>query len=273
MQIDAGVLIPIGIALGTGILLDVVFQRTGAANSRLPAALMYLSASVFHMAFAINERRYVVYLVALGIWALAPWLTEWLSELRSRLPGGVPPSRRMWLAFGSALVLATVFPFSDRFLDLKRLPKLGQDIHAQQYQLGRFFSESYPGEVIALNDVGMVAWTGGTEVFDITGLATLEVADLFVRGQYTPDALSALAQEKGVNVAAIYPGWLTRYGGVPREWRPVGAWLLDEGLQVNVASPQVVFFATNPAAAEPLKRRLAEFAPRLPETVTFTPFM
>ncbi|MEW5873707.1 MAG: hypothetical protein AB1752_00820 [Candidatus Zixiibacteriota bacterium] len=273
LQVDSGILIPIAIALGTGILLDVIFQRADGRNSRLPAAIMFLSASIFHMAFAINERRYVVYLVALGIWALTPWLTEWLSELRRRLPNHAPPSRSIWVAFSAALVIAMVFPFSERFLDLARLPRLGQDIHAQQQQMARFFAEQYPGERIALNDVGMVAWTGANPVFDIAGLATPEVARLFIDGRYDGNALADLARTQGVDVAAIYPGWLSRYGGVPTQWRPVGAWLLRDGLQTNVASPQVVFFATNPEAAEPLKHRLAEFAPKLPETVTFTPFM
>jgi len=273
LQVDSGILIPIGIALGTGMLLDVIFQRADSRNPRLPAAIMFLSASIFHMAFAINERRYVVYLVALGIWALTPWLTQWLSELRRRLPNHAPPSRRIWVVFSAALLIAMVFPFSERFLDLARLPRLGQDIHAQQQQMARFFAEQYPGERIALNDVGMVAWTGANRVFDVAGLATPEVAQLFIDDRYNGNALADLARTQGVDVAAIYPGWLSRYGGVPTQWRPVGAWLIKDGLQTNVASPQVVFFATNPEAAEPLKRRLAEFAPKLPETVTFTPFM
>lgn len=273
LQIDTGVIVPLVIALGTGVFLDIFFARGERAAHRVPGAALFLSASVFHMAFALNERRYVLYLVSLGIWALVPWMKEWLSELRRRLPANTRPSRRLWLAFGLALVVATVFPFSERFLDLVRVPGLGQDVYAQQQQMARFFSDYYSGETIALNDIGAVAWSGKNRILDIAGLAASEIAGKIINDEFTSDALHDIALRKGAGVAAIYPGWLVRFGGVPKEWRPVGAWLLDKGVQINVASPQIVFFATTPEAVEPLRRNLAAFAPRLPENVTFTPFM
>jgi hypothetical protein len=164
-------------------------------------------------------------------------------------------------------------PFADRIVDLQRLPKLTHDVYAQQYQMARFFAEEYPGKRVGLNDIGTTCWLGQNPVLDLWGLADGGVARARVRGQWKTEKMRAYVAASAIDVVAVYPDWFAGVGGLPRDWVPVGSWDLAGIAQVNVAKPQVFFFATSQTAAGLLKIHLNNFVPKLPPGVVFSPYM
>jgi hypothetical protein len=233
---------------------------------------MFLSACVFQAMFAKVDRRYVGYLLALGIVTAAPYAAEWLGKAWEMIRGTGGGRARVIIG-GALLVCIGVFPFADRIVDLGRLPDLTHDVYAQQYQVARFFAEEYPGKQVGLNDIGTTCWLGQNPVLDLWGLADGGVARARVRGQWKTEKMRQYAAAMGTEIIAVYPSWYLGMGGLPREWVPVGSWDLAGIPQVNVAQPQVVFFATTQTAAQLLKIHLSEFSSKLPSGVVFTPYM
>jgi hypothetical protein len=260
------------VAVGT--FLSFLRRTDAHKRSQFMCGALFLSGCLLHSAFAQVARRYVGYLIALGIWAAIPWISEWTVKARSMIsPPGTAGRRAPLLLVWTVLACVALFPFADRFIDLQRLWYLGQDTYAQQYQVARFFSSEYPGKTVALNDIGTTSWFGENPVLDLWGLADADIARLRLSDRWTLESIREYSEKAGVEIIATYPDWFARIGGLPREWRPVGSWQLPRGIQVNVAEPQVVFFATTQEAAELLKVHLRSFAPKLPAGVIFTPYL
>jgi hypothetical protein len=149
---------------------------------------------------------------------------------------------------------------------------LGQDVYAQQYQMARFFGTAYPGKSIAFNDIGLQAWFDQNAIVDLVGLSDGEVARKRLGRDWNSEVIGTHVAGMGAEVAAVYPSWFAPYGGLPSSWHPVGALQLAPGIQVNVAGLQVIFYGTNPEAAQRLSQRLKDFAPQLPENAKFQSF-
>jgi hypothetical protein len=215
-----------------------------------------------HCAFAIDYPRYVGYLVALGSWALLPWVREWIAFLREHATSW--PHRAV---AAGLVVVCLVLPFGDQIRNWTLLPLLGQDIYRQQYQMARFASTYYPGRAVAFNDIGLVAWTGKNRVLDLWGLANDRVAHWRNDREYDSKHIGEVTAEYMAPVVMIYPSWFVRYGGVPSDWYRVGNWQLPPGIRVNAGAPVVFLYATSEAEARTLLKNLKEFEPSLPQGV------
>ncbi len=239
-------------------------EKSGAAGWGTSA--VFIVVLVAHAALARPDRRYLGYLLALGIWAAIPALQRWYSQGRTLMQQSSAHNRSLGIAF-AALVVVAIIPFTDQVLDLGRLPKLGQDIYAQQYQTARFLSTAYSGQRVGLNDIGTTAWAGKNPILDFWGLGDNEVARLRLSGELTPERMNRLARDRDVKVVAIYSHWFLRDKGLPEQWELVGRWQIPGEIQVNAASNSVDFFATSPDAIEPLRRNLQAFSSQLPANV------
>ncbi|MEW5702362.1 MAG: hypothetical protein AB1792_09055 [Candidatus Zixiibacteriota bacterium] len=240
---------------------DSLRQR-GARDPRLAGIAMFFAAVLCQSAFGLIERRYVVYVVAMGVWVVLPHIGEWIERAR---PWMVKATVR-YSVWGMAFCVG-VFPFADRLQELGRLPQLSQDIYQQQYQMARFFAENHRGRTVAVNDIGLVSWAGNVQVFDLWGLGNSTVARLRADNTFTPERMRELVAQAGAPIAAVYPGWFVTHGGLPDEWRPVGHWQLAPKSKTSVGSPLVFFFATTPDWIEPLQKSLDRFTPQLPPEV------
>jgi hypothetical protein len=272
-QIESSYLTALLALVGVGTFLTLFHRGDSRPNPRILPATMFLSGCFLHATLAKVDRRYVGYLLALGIVAAVPYAAEWLEKagaLIRNLEGGTGRARPVW---GWALIVCIgVLPFTDRLADLQRLPSLSGDVYAQQYQMAQFFASEYPGKRVGLNDIGTTSWLGENPVLDLWGLADGGVARARVRGQWKTEKMRQYVAAMGTEIIAVYPSWYSGMGGLPREWVAVGSWDLMSGVQVSVAQPQVVFFATNYEAADLLKIHLKNFAPNLPPGVAFTPY-
>lgn len=232
-------------------------------------SIIYIGTMVAHTALARPDRRYLGYLLAMGVWAAVPPLCRWYSQMLEWLESaGNRKKRTMPRAAIAGLLIVLIVPFSEPLLDLGRLPKLGRDIYSQQYQMARFFSTYYDGQRVGLNDIGAVAWAGKNPILDFWGLADNEVARLRLEGRLEPGEMARLARERDARVIAIYSRWFTREKRLPEQWQMVAVWHIPASIQVNVASNTVEFYATRPDAVEPLRQNLEAFKAQLPADVT-----
>ena len=220
-----------------------------------------------HLDFATigHYYRYEAYLMTLGLFSigavLAPVLPDRIRDL-SLMP------RRVAVAVGLVLVLLTV-PLSARALRAAvKSPLASKNIHDQQYQMARFVERYYPGQAVALHDIGAVGFFSSAKVVDLVGLASQEVAAEKLKRLYSTKSIQGICDRHGANIAIVYPDVdvFTNYGGLPKTWIPVAVWTIPNNYICGVDS--VSLMAINPDEAKSLRSHILEFDSQLPQGVT-----
>ena len=140
--------------------------------------------------------RYEVYIIALAIAALI-WI---VASARPQL------GARGSLAAKGVLLLLMVAAGAHYLSAVVMTPLAARSIYEQQYQMGRFAREFYPHPV-AVNDLGLVAYTNPNFVLDLWGLGSEEVRKARLAGEYGPAEMAALADRHHVGVAMVYDSW------------------------------------------------------------------
>ena len=253
------------IALLTIAALFLSADRKNQWNVPRVRLALFLGILFAHLTFAHVGRpfRYEAYLVVTGIFVLASCLKEpWCEHLIARLRN---LSRRS--AFASAaiasLMLLVSLPLAGRGLSgLLLADRASHNCFEQQYQMARFARRFYEGQALVLNDIGFVTYLADIKLIDVVGLGTTEVAR--GRARYDVNALERISYNQGAKIAMVYPSWLP---GVPNQWTKVGEWEVDD-IRIALGARIVVFFATNPAEAEPLRGHLEQFDRELPAEVS-----
>jgi hypothetical protein len=143
-------------------------------------------------------------------------------------------------------------------------PLAASNIYEQQYQMGRFVREFAKGEPVAVNDLGWVGFHNEGYVLDLWGLGSVEAGARRLAGE--PGWIDEIVTRHGVRLAMLYEDWFT--GQIPSRWQRLGVLRLGH-MRVTAARSEVAFYATDPAAAAELRRRLAEFSRTLPAGVVF----
>jgi len=162
------------------------------------------------------------------------------------------------------LVVLLAIPLAVRALSAVAVtPGAMRNVYQQQYQMARFFRDAYPGEAIALNDIGAVSWFAPSRIVDVMGLASPDVALLKRQRRFDRDAIDRLVRQHGVRAIAMYERVFAPI--FPSDWRLVGEWKIAGN--VAVSEDTVGFFAASEIDAQHLRRALASFTPNLPAGV------
>lgn len=235
----------------------------GMAGGRL--APLFIGTAVLHTIFAQYgfQYRYEAYLVVLGLVALSGLIGS--GALAMNAAAGAGRVRR-WLAAAS-LSLAALLPFVPRAVDSTRFaPVACRNIFTQQYQMASFIKRFFPGECVALNDIGLVCYLVEPPLFDMVGLATQPVVEAKRRGEYDQKKVDDLTRARGVQLALIYDAW---YGGkIPAQWIKVGQW---RALNNYIcASDTISIYAVNPQLAPRLMESLRTFGKDMPPEIIQT---
>lgn len=221
-------------------------------------SLVLLLLCVAHLMFARTGWffRYEAYLVLLTF-ALCIWLLKGfrLSSLQKS-----PLIAALFVVAFLPVLYALVRRGKDAF---KTTVPATQDIYRQQYQMARFFGQYYPGQSIALNDIGAVSFYNDVRLLDLVGLGSDDVLRLKRSNRLTKDAVRGLAAANGVKVAMIYDSWFPDL--VPVQWRLAGRWRLP--CKTIVGDSIVSIYATEAGDGCLLKKQLKDFAPKLPAVV------
>jgi hypothetical protein len=236
--------------------------RTAVWHSRvLQLAVLFVASMLLHACLVKLEwfYRYEAALVALGVLALG-WLLSDDANRSAYLRPLVDNTA------GAALVALLALPLAARALSAAAVtPGAMRNVYEQQYQMGLFFSQAYPHDAIAVNDIGAVAWLSPSPIVDVYGLATQEVADLKRRRAWDRAQVEALIARRQVRAVAMYEQVLAPL--IPESWTLVGEWQI--GRNVGVSEDTVGFFAPTPDDARRLRAALDAYAARLPEGVTY----
>jgi hypothetical protein len=219
-------------------------------------AILALATIALHVAFVKMDwfYRYDAYLFALGSVAL-------VASCAGVKVDGVPG-----VIFATAILVTL---FSGRGLPaMQRIPTATVNILEQQCQMARFFAIHYPREVVAVNDIGLVAWEGNVRVLDLAGLASNEVAELRRKGHWTTDELERVVNKSSAAIVAVYGFPFFDFPDYPAAWVRLGTWRITD----NVAAGHdiVTFLAPTTESARRGSCALKAFDRRLPGGVQRT---
>lgn len=236
---------------------------TGVRSRGRILATLFVIVSLLHACLVKLEWffRYEAYLMALGLLAVVVLLAE---------PSLVGARRARPSIAATAMVILIAIPLVVRTLSaLAVTPVAMRNVYEQQYQLGRFFREEYPGAVIAVNDIGVVSWMSSSPIVDVVGLATQEVAERKRQRQFDVNTLRELTYRRRVAAIAIYEKVFAPI--IPRDWLLVGEWTIRGN--VAVSEETVGFYARNADDAVRLRQALDRFMPILPKEVIYRPVL
>ena len=135
-------------------------------------------------------------------------------------------------------------------------------IYEQQFQMSRLVAECWRRPV-ALNDIGLVGWRGGSYVLDLFGLVQTESLRAF-RERRDPEWMTPLVRKNRVGMAAVYDTW---YLKKPAGWVKVGT-LATSRPYPYLGANTVDIWATSPEEVPAVRAALEKFAPTLPQKVT-----
>ncbi len=139
------------------------------------------------------------------------------------------------------------------------------NIYEQQYQMGNFIKQYYNKDAVALNDIGAVAYFKQGGVFDMWGLADIDVARSKRNNYSTPAFLNNLANKKNVKVAVVYDSWFNK--ALLSNWQKIATWKINNN--VICGDSIVSFYALKARYTAKLKTNLINYQKQLPADVKF----
>ena len=256
----------VSIAVACAGLAFYLIRREGFWTTNALALLVTLGTVIFHLELASVGwfYRYESYLLVTGLTFTAATLVRLL-----------PPPRELWracrakpwaAAAGVAGIVVLAAPMARRSVQANgNTPLACRNIHEQQMQSARFLVTHFPNDLVAINDIGAVAWVGNDRVVDLMGLATLAVAEAKQLKLEKPLSRADMVRlTQGVKVAIVYDEWFKE--NLPATWLRVGKWKIDDNK--SCAFPTVAIYATDPAAYPAVIEALRTYAEKLPRGVS-----
>jgi hypothetical protein len=237
------------IALGliaAGLALAQWRRRRTIWDYRLIFAFVSLVASGIEFAIA-----------ALGwLYRYEAWLIALLGVSSILLADALFAKRRGLLALVFGVLLVAVLPRA--VIDNKETVEAVNDRRLEHVLISQFIHDNYRGRSIALNDIGVAAYDGDAEIFDISGLGDNDPVRMFRQpGGYTAADVERLANAKHAEIAVLQLCWEVVERRLPRDWRLIGFWY--EPRNVVFGSHDVGFYAITPGSDARLEAALKSF--------------
>lgn len=163
---------------------------------------------------------------------------------------------RMPLGWYVLALLTCVAPYIS---STRTLPLAARSIYLQHYQMHRFTTEFYRGNVM-LNDIGLVSYrrAEGQQIVDLVGLGSLESER---QKNKSKEWIGEMAERHHADLAILYPSWFA--SGLPASWTPLGSLCIDHDVY-GAASACQEFYATNARAVDELRGEFAAFIKTVP---------
>ena len=235
---------PFMLMLLLGLLFVIVVKKEGP---QVFLAKVLALASLPQLWLAqVGGYRYEAWLIGLGLWLILPVAFEFLDK---------KPSFR----WGLMAVFLLPFLIRASFFGLNHGSAV-RDIAFQHRAMAAFFNEYYPGESVALNDIGAVCYETRCRVTDINGIADQPVILAKRNGSYSPDFIDNLSQKRNVKLAALHEQFVS--DAIPKSWVKVGEWNL--GNHFMTADPLLSWYAVDSLQAEKLEISLEDWQKNQP---------
>lgn len=144
-----------------------------------------------------------------------------------------------------------------------------RSVHLQQRQMARL-AELLPGQAVAVNDIGWMAWDRSGYVLDLWGLASAEARRARLQGpdgRPAPEWAAKIVQRHGARYAMIYDQWIDV--GIGAEWRRV-ATLVIRDPHGSLGGYKVSIYATDPDFEPELRDAVRRLAADMPADAELT---
>jgi hypothetical protein len=220
--------------------------------------LVLLLTTLLHLAFASTGwfYRYEAYLLMLAVIFCG---IEW-AGIKQSFSGFLKWKK---VVFVFALVVLLI-PFVLRSMAaFTKAVQACVNIHEQQYQIARFASGFMQGQSIAANDIGAVSYYSESEIVDLWGLGSIEVARSRRNGTWNSTFIDSLVRSRKVGLIIIYDSWFVEK--IPQQWIKLATWKIQNN--VICGDDTVSFYTYDASAAGEIRKRLIHFQPDLPRTV------
>lgn len=211
--------------------------------------------------------RYDAFLTALAVTAISLNLPAVTADIKIRLNAINNKFSKVILIILFALVLTPLFL---RMFTAAAVPTALKEYYSQQYQMAQFCKLYAGNKTIALNDIGIVNYYTDNKVFDLLGLSNTEIAKHRINRTYSTSVIDSLGTKENVKLAMCYASWFDEYGGLPKHWKKIARWVLNEQ-DYFLGNPAVDIFITDPADEQYFREKLTEYSARLPEQIKFEP--
>jgi hypothetical protein len=255
-------LLPLG--FGTCALLAGDLWRHRVWSRNVTRLTLALGTTVAHVELASVSGwffRYEAYLIALDLTVIALAMAPVTSTFS--LQKAWRHSRLAFLTGGVAVAVGTA-PLWVRALKAQGdTPMACANIHDQQVQSARFLAGYFPHDLVAVNDIGAVAYYGDEPILDLEGLASPRIAKAKSYRIDNPlDAGQLASLAKDASVAILYEEWFPQ---VPTTWVRLGRLRIDSNRVC--ASSTVAIYATSGASVPRVLDALRTFGASLPAEV------
>ena len=216
---------------------------------------LILATIILQSLFAMIKYRYESYLMVMLILVVIPIAVEFFKSKKRNIGFFI-----FTISFiGFCAVGLYRFAYSHPVIKVS-----SKNIEEQQMEMGRFLHRFYKGKKVVANDIGAIAYFGETQLLDIVGLGSTDVAKFYVENKGLGEIdfnkkyhqfLSNYIEKNDYKVAVIYPKWFPNK--VPKTWIPVASWKIENNL--GTAQDRVVWYAVRKADASTLRQNLARF--------------
>jgi hypothetical protein len=188
------------VLLGVAVLLLTSQRR----SNRQPLLVIFVTASVFHLAFAKFGWlfRYESYLMTLGATAVAAAAVQ-AERYRTgwRL-------RAVTAAEIAVVVVIALLAAADRTIASHAVTAdVAGHIFRQHRQIAELLRRYYDRDPVAVNDIGVVSYYSQARIYDLVGLGSLEVATLRRSGSWDAAHMNGSLSRANVSVAVVYDTW------------------------------------------------------------------
>lgn len=188
--------------------------------------------ALFQISFSMpTPVRYDAYLMAIGLIPLID-VTVLIFKRKictSYIPGAIVLSLVFSLFMISKLALGHVMMIYG-----------SQNIHDQQRETARFVKDFAQAKKVAINDLGMISYYTDSEIYDLEGLGTHEVALMKKNGTFSPSSISNKIETNGTDWVIIYDDWYKDGKYIPDTCIKIGTTILK--MNLICGSDKVAFY-------------------------------
>ncbi len=241
-------------------LTYLLFKRFLADKSAYAQILLVLTAcTLLQLSFASTGwfYRYEAYLILCSVIIIS------LVILKYAKPAISSAQKKIYPAI---ILVAFILIFPLLLRSAAAFSKAKQaciNIYEQQNQMGNFIKKYYNNDVVAVNDIGAVSYFKQNGVFDLWGLADIDVAKSKRNNYSTPAFLYNLANSKNVKLAVVYDSWFD--SSLLNKWQKVATWQIKNN--VICGDSIVSFYAVKNNFLPALKANLESYQASLPADV------
>ncbi|HEY0342023.1 MAG TPA: hypothetical protein VGC34_14550, partial [Steroidobacteraceae bacterium] len=239
--VSSGGLTLLATTLGCVLLLTLnIRDRARVRTANLILATTVICATLGQFTFAVTSGwlyRYEAWLIALNVLTFVLLL----GDLGLRARAATCALLVLAAAAAPRATLATVFSVMS-----------ANDRRLEHVDPAKFVHDYYPGDTVAVNDLGAMAFfSQGTRFLDIYGLGNNEPVRFRMRnGGYDQESLRGWTERSGARIAVVQVCWADINKRLPAEWPLVALWRIPRNMAFQ--DKLVAFLAVAPGEAEKL---------------------